>query len=191
MLRLPSDDRFIPEPIAKPCGAAWLPRGNHVDDSVRAGFKPAPTATPIVAPDVARTIAAFHTGSWHQRQTDTSVNSAKRRQNTPISLHKVTTDGTVGAGFKPARIIAAPAVAPVVARIIAAPVATRTIAAFAIGCLPSVVSPSEYSDYAIGSGVYPMMYPAAMRRRIIVEQTAKPYEPTPKLMYTVLLMWPL
>ncbi|MCL2823556.1 MAG: hypothetical protein FWD57_06155 [Polyangiaceae bacterium] len=38
-------------------------------------------------------------------------------------------DGTVRAGLKPARIIAA----PVATRTIAAPVATRTIAAFAIG----------------------------------------------------------
>ncbi|MCL2823710.1 MAG: hypothetical protein FWD57_06940, partial [Polyangiaceae bacterium] len=56
-----------------------------------------------------------------------------------IQVHYIVviTDGTVGAGFKPARIIAAP-------------VATRTIAAYAIGCLPSE-SPSGSSDYAIGS----------------------------------------
>jgi len=49
----------------------------------------------------------------------------------------VTTDGTVGAGFKPARII----VAPVVARIIAAPVASRTIAAYAITSFVCHASP--------------------------------------------------
>jgi len=54
--------------------------------------------------------------------------------------------GTVVAGFKPARIIAAPVVAriiaaPVVARIIAAPVVARIIAAFAIGSFVCQASP--------------------------------------------------
>jgi len=98
-------------------GCPGKPCGQHH----RADLKPAPTVTaPVVAPVVARTIAAYHTGSWHQRQTDTSVNSEKRRQINPVSSVFVITDGTVGADFKPARIIAAP-------------VAIRTIAAFAIG----------------------------------------------------------
>jgi len=55
----------------------------------------------------------------------------------------VITGGTVGAGLKPARIIAA----PVVARIIAVPVATRTIAAPAIGSFVCQASP--HPDTAI------------------------------------------
>jgi len=47
----------------------------------------------------------------------------------PFDYTIVITDGTVGAGLKPARIIAA----PVVVRTIAALVATRTIAASTIG----------------------------------------------------------
>ena len=61
-------------------GCPGKPCGLHV----RAGLKPAPT---IAAPVVARSIAAYHTGSWHQRQTDTSVNSDRRRQINPVSLY--------------------------------------------------------------------------------------------------------
>ena len=59
-------------------------QGNHVDGTVGAGLKPARL---IAAPVVARLIAAYHMGSWHQRQTDTSVNSAKRREINPVSLY--------------------------------------------------------------------------------------------------------
>jgi len=56
----------------------------------------------------------------------------------PFHYIIVITDGTVGAGFKPARIIAAAVVAriiasPVVGRLIAAAVVDRIIAAYAIG----------------------------------------------------------
>jgi len=51
------------------------------DGTVGAGLKPVRIiAAPLVAPVGTRTIAVYHTGSWHQRQTDTSVNSAKRLQ---------------------------------------------------------------------------------------------------------------
>ncbi|MCL2823395.1 MAG: hypothetical protein FWD57_05330, partial [Polyangiaceae bacterium] len=75
----------------------------------------------------------------------------------PFHYTIVITDGTVGAGFKPARIIAA----PVVPRIIAAPIIARNdrraycrpnhrrLCSWLL-CLPSE-SPSGYSDYAIGS----------------------------------------
>ena len=138
-------------------GCPGKPCGRHH----RAGLKPAPTiAAPVVAPVVARTIAACHTGSWHQRQTDTYVNSAKRRQINPVSLYYCDNVGTVGAGFKPVRIIAA----PVATRTIAAPVATRTIAAYAIG---------SFVCQALG----PHPDPAIMQLTQLVEflSTALPY----------------
>ena len=63
------------------------PAAHHRNRAIRyvgSGSKPVPT---VAVPVVARTIAANHTGSWHQRQTDTSVNSAKRRQINPVSLY--------------------------------------------------------------------------------------------------------
>jgi len=120
------------------CGMAA--QGNHVDGTVRAGLKPAPTvAPPIVAPVVARTIATHHAGSWHQRQTDTSVNSAKRRQNNLVSLYYCDNGRHRRGGFQ---------TRPNHHRARRHP-HHRRLCNWLL-CLPSE-SPSGYSDYAIGS----------------------------------------
>ena len=110
------------------------------DGTVGAGLKPARIiAAPVVAPVVARTIAAYHTDSWHQRQADTSVNCATRRQINAVSLCYCDNGRHRRGGFQ---------TRPNHRRARRHP-HHRHLCNWLL-CLPSEF-PSGYSDYAIGS----------------------------------------
>ena len=136
------------------CETMWFgmaAQGNHVDGTLRAGLKPAPTvAVPVVVPVGAPTIAAYHTISWHQRQTNTSVNSAKGLQINPVSLYYCVNGRLRRGGFQTRQNHRRTCCHPNHRHARRHP--HHRCLCYCLLCLPSE-SPSEYSDYAIGSAV--------------------------------------
>ena len=143
-----------PTHLLIPPNAVRLTQFHHTivitDGTVGAGFKPARIiATPVVAPVVACTIAACRTGSWHQRQTDTYVNSAKRRQINPVSSYYCDNGRHRRGGFQIRPNHRRACCRPNHRRACCRP-NHRRLCNWLL-CLPSDVSTSGYSDYAIGS----------------------------------------